>query len=204
MSVTEAADVQKALRPFYLNLVVLNKDETVKKAVEKKTGTGPFGFGVTGMLGGAIAQRLVGDDQVTAEIAKKLVQQIPAKTKDMGITLDVKTRFQKGSYLVLRARVLHVDQQKLILSAKGQEFADKFTVLLETLEFLGVAQAKDKIEEKVYQKVHDALFVKLGEILPVKLAEEGNVKVVITIKSDQEQAEFFYDFLESLEAVNNA
>eukprot|EP00808_Paulinella_micropora_P004412 g48690.t1 len=193
--------IEKALPPFYLNLLVLNKDEAVKRAVEKKTGSGPFGYGVVGKLGSAVANRLMTEDKMTAEIAKKLVDRIPAKTKDMGITLEVQTRFQKGCYLVLRARVVQIDPDVLIPKAKGEEFHAKFKTLLEALTFLGVQDAGARIEEKISQKVHDGLMTKICEILPEKLEQEAHVKVEVTAKDDAEQAGFFYDFLESLEAT---
>lgn len=48
-------------------------------------------------------------------------------------------------------------------------------------------------------KVYDALLVKLAEVLPAKLQEQG-ITTTVVCKSASEQAEFFFDFVQRLQA----
>lgn len=54
-----------------------------------------------------------------------------------GITADIKTIFRLGGFSVLRIKILDAEKIQLLKATRGEAFADKFTQLLECLEFLG-------------------------------------------------------------------
>ena len=182
---------------FYLNVVVLNKDDVVKAKVQEKVGSGYFGL--LGKLATSAATHAVSDDKFAATVASKLVETIPTKTQDLGITLSLTSVFQRGTYVVLKATISNINTPVLLTKTKGEEFAAKFAELQELLTFFQVSDARDGIETKIRGKVHDALLTKLEEQLPAKLQESGNVAVTVQAKRPAEQAQFFYDFLAALE-----
>jgi len=156
-------------------------------------------FGIAGKLAERAATAMVTDEKIAATVAAKLIETIPSKTADMGITLQLTTSFQKGAYVVLKAQVTNVNTPVLLAKAKGDEFATKFAQLLDLLDYFSVSDTKAGIEKKVHGKVQEALLTKLEEVLPAKL-QEANISVSVSAKPDFEQAEFFYSFLASIEA----
>lgn len=187
---------------FYLNVVVLNKDDVVKAKVQEKVGAGYFGL--LGKLATSAATHAVSDDKFAQTVASKLVETIPSKVQDLGITLELTTVFQRGTYVVLRAKIAAIDTPVLLAKTKGDDFATKFAQLLELLDFFQVTDAREGVETKIRGKVHEALLTKLEELLPAKLQESGNIAVSVTAKREVEQAEFFFAFLNSLEKSDKA
>lgn len=55
------------------------------------------------------------------------------------------------------------------------------------------------MEQSIATKVQQGLMEKLVEILPPKMMEAGGLGVEVIAKTDAEQAEFFFDFLEEQE-----
>jgi hypothetical protein len=81
--------------------------------------------------------------------------------------------------------------------AKGEEFAEKFTTLLECLHFLGVEAALHTIDTKILGKVSEGMQAKLGDMLPRKMAEQG-VAVACDVRTPEAQADYFFARLASL------
>jgi hypothetical protein len=63
-------------------------------------------------------------------------------------------------------------------------------------------QTKKKVTLKVQEKVSTALIDKLAETLPKKLQEQG-ILITTVAKSSTEQAEFFFDFVQGIQAGDN-
>ena len=63
------------------------------------------------------------------------------------------------------------------------------------------ASCPGKVEQGIFDKAQQGLMDKLVEILPPKLQEAGGVEVELIAKSDAEQAEFFFEFLEAQQAA---
>jgi len=198
LSEERASDVtveKYKLKPFYLNIVLLNKDEIVTNKAAEKAGKGVFG-----RVAAFTATHMVSDEKVLGKITEKLVDNVTATVEDMGINASIQKVFSEGAYVVIRVHVKEVDKLKLLRKAKGEEFASSFEVLLKSLTALGLeATAGEKIDHKIKDQIQDGLMNKFGEVIPVKLAENG-VAVDVNVLASDDQAEYFYQTLADLKA----
>eukprot|EP00392_Amoebophrya_sp_AT5.2_P014920 g15102.t1 len=72
---------------FYLNFVVLNKDELVESKVEEKVGGGVFGLGITKAIASAAAKKFTDDEKVTDPVLDGLMEKIPQTMQSVGISV---------------------------------------------------------------------------------------------------------------------
>jgi uncharacterized protein YktA (UPF0223 family) len=178
------------LKPFYMNIVLLNKDEIVKNKATEKTGTSVFGRAAA-----YTATRLVSNDMVLGKISEKLMEGVKNAVTDLGIDASVQKSFQEGAYVVIRVHVADVEKLKLLKKAKGLEFSAAFEVLLHSLKQLGLeSTASVQIDRKMKDLIQEGMMRKFGEIIPQKLAENG-VSVDLEVVSSENQAEYFYQTL---------
>jgi hypothetical protein len=103
------------LKPIYMNIVLLNKDEIVKNKATEKTGTSVFGRAAA-----YTATRLVSDSVVLGKICEKLMGAVNVAVNDMGISASIQ---KEGSFLVIKMQIRDVDKIKLLKKAKGLEFS---------------------------------------------------------------------------------
>ncbi len=181
------------LKPFYLNVTLLNKSNVVKSQVNEKVGKGIFGRAMA-----SVASSVVSDATVIQKVASELVSKIQDATAVMGIRCSLQSRFQKGPFVTLKCQVCQIEKLQLILAAKGEEFASDFSTLLETLAALGLADtALPKIDEKIEKLVYLNIMQKFAEKIPVALEEQG-IECQVDVVPEEEQAEFFFDAIETL------
>jgi uncharacterized protein YktA (UPF0223 family) len=181
------------LKPFYMNIVLLNKDEIVKNKATEKTGTSVFGRAAA-----YTATRLVSNDMVLGKISEKLMEGVKNAVTELGIDASVQKSFQEGAYVVIRVHVADVEKLKLLKKAKGLEFSAAFEVLLHSLKQLGLeSTASVQIDRKMKDLIQEGMMRKFGEIIPQKLAENG-VEVDLEVVSSENQAEYFYQTLAAI------
>ena len=103
-SVTSSAEIQETyqLKPFYLNIVLLNKDEIVKNKATEKAGTSVFGRAAA-----YTATKLVSNDVVLGKISEKLMEGVQSAVAEMGIAATLQKSFQDGAYVVIRVQVIN-------------------------------------------------------------------------------------------------
>jgi len=189
----EAVTLPYELKPFYLNIVLLNKDEIVTAKATEKAGKGLFG-----RVAAYGATHLVSDEKVLGKISEKLVENVGSAVSVMGIEASVLKVFAQGAYVVIRVQVQEVDKLKLLHKAKGIEFASSFEVLLNSIEKLGLGStAGEKIDRKIKDHIQEGMMKKFGEIIPEKLAENG-VSVDCHVVTSADQAEYFYQMLSDI------
>jgi len=192
-TVDETSDVVD-LDPFYVNVLLLNKDAIVAEKIADKVGSGIFGRAISSM-----ASMAVSDTSVTQQVASELMEKVGAATAAMGIKCSFEQVFQQGAFVTLKARVLAIEMIELILATKGEEYASKFTRLLASLVDLGLADtALPKIRTKITDMVKVKILEKFQEKIPAALQEKG-VVCRVNVESGAEQAEFFFRALAGLE-----
>ena len=195
----EAVTLPYELKPFYLNIVLLNKDEIVTAKATEKAGKGLFG-----RVAAYGATHLVSDEKVLGKISEKLVENVGSAVSVMGIEASVLKVFAQGAYVVIRVQVQEVDKLKLLHKAKGIEFASSFEVLLNSIEKLGLGStAGEKIDRKIKDHIQEGMMKKFGEIIPEKLAENG-VSVDCHVVPSADQAEYFYQMLSDIKEDTGA
>jgi hypothetical protein len=111
----------------------------------------------------------------------------------MGIHAKIEKKYQKGAFVVIKLQIVEVDKLSLFRTAKGNDFAATFEVLVDSITKLGLADTVlSKIDEKVLFKVNEALKEKISVMIPAKLKENG-VQVDCVVCSSEDQADFFFD-----------
>lgn len=194
--ISDASQEKYKLKPFFLNIVLLNKDEIVTTKAAEKAGKGVFG-----RVAAFTATHLVSDEKVLSKISEKLVENVTTTVADMGIDAAIQKVFSEGAYVVIRVHVKEVDKLKLLKKAKGEDFAASFEVLLNALTALGLENtAGEKIDHKIKDQIQDGLMNRFGEVIPVKLAENG-VAVDVNVLASEDQAEYFYQTLAALKTT---
>lgn len=174
--------------PFYLNVLLLNKEALVSAKVTEKTGTGIFGKAAA-----SLANRIVSDDMVLYNVAEILTEKITVAVEAMGIACNVVKRMQVGCLVCFRVTITAIDQLELVLKVKGPEYAAAFSRLLATLSELGLAEtALPTIDSKIAEKVLDGLKSKFQDLIPLKMKEQGLV-VETRACAAEEQADIFFD-----------
>jgi len=189
-----------------MNVLVVGKsavfDKVVKKDVQdklaKRTGLrGPFAA-----LAGRAAAKMVTEDAIAAKLARKIPKAMPAEMAALGIQAEVEEVYRKGSFVVLRVRIIKCDLNAMITKAEGAEKARNAQRVLGCLR--GVATLfgygeyfDDSVDFKVRRKVVDGMCEMLPK-LSEKMAEVG-LEVDIVAKSEPEEAAFFFEVLKHLE-----
>jgi hypothetical protein len=174
--------------PFYINIILLNKDEVIAA----KVGGGKEKSSFFGKAASYAANKVIKDETVVAKISAGLVSNITEAVADMGIKVLMEVKFAKGPFVVIKAEVVEVDSHRLLLKTKGEEFGNSFKTLKQSMVNMGLQDKLPGIEEKVKEQVNEGFITKFNDILPTKLAEQG-VLVEATVLHSQDQAEFFFD-----------
>lgn len=188
-------------KPFYLNIILKNKEEVVANAVADKTGF--VKGGLFGNLAGFAANQLITDEKVIADLSTSLIDGVRSTVYEMGITATFKKRYQYHSYVVIRVSIAEIDRLTLVLASKGEDFAHHFSMLLAAAKNIGIGDAvSNQVDNKIYTSVNEGMKVKIGESIPKKLAEKG-IHVDCVSCFAEEQAEFFFDTLEQLGIVKD-
>jgi hypothetical protein len=175
-------------KSFYLNLLLLNKEELIASKVIEKTGKGFFGKAVA-----YTANKLISDDKIITNMADKIITSITKTINELGIEAEFSIKFQQGAFIVIHIEVVEVDTLTLILSAKGTDFATHFTTLLHTVEQLGMSDIiSTKVNEKINVSIINGMMNKFSELIPIKMLEQGiNVECITSLKENE--SEIFFD-----------
>lgn len=188
---------------FYLNIMVLQKTEELDNLVKEKVGAkmpNPFGHGLLGKAAGKVVTKILTEDKLAAKFATKIPETIPLKMQEMGITAESNLVFQKGSFVVVRMEVEHVDVTKLLNVKAGASKAKKVGGWLAC--GLGIAglccsHADEQLDRKLVEKIHTTLIKKLPESLPEKMATKG-IKVDVVGKDFPDEAGYLKSILPGL------
>lgn len=187
--------VHKQCAPFFLNVLLMNKDEVVSRQVQEKAGSGLFGRAAA-----FAANKVITDEKIVTNLANTLMETIQHSIEDMGIHIDVQKRFQQGPLVVIQFQVLDIQLMKVIRSAKGGDFADHFQALLDASQHLGLGETiMSKIYEKVYDSLNDGMISKFAQMLPDKMKEKG-VLVEVHACTAADQGAIFFDLVGRLSA----
>ncbi len=172
-------------KPFYVNVILRNKEEVVANAVAERTGISPYG--IMGHLAGFAANQLVTDDSVIEDLSDQLIEGVHKAVSEIGIKATFRKRYQYGSYVVIRVQVTEVDKLALILASKGADFAHYFSTLLVAAAQMGIdGTVNAQIDDKVRLGIDEGMKKKIGELIPLTLEEKGiDVDCVCCFSEDQ-------------------
>jgi len=174
---------------FYLNVLLLNKDELVSNKVTEKAGSGLFGKAVS-----AVATRVVTDELVLSKLGDVLTEKVQSAVEAMGIQVSLERCYAQGPVVCFKVTVKSIDQLELVLAAKGADYAASFSRLLVTLTELGLTEVLPKVDEKIATKVTEGMMKRMEEMIPEKTAEQG-LEVQVKACLAGEQAEVFFSWI---------
>jgi hypothetical protein len=181
--------------PFFINILLLNKDEVVAKNVQEKTGTGFFG-----KVASYAANKMVTDEKLLTNLSDTLMTTIRGSVEEMGIQMSVERKFQQGALVVMQFQVLDVDAIKVIRAGKGDDFANNFQTLVDAAKNLGLGDTiMEKIMEKIYGSMNESMIKKFSEMLPNKMKEKG-VLVDCHACTMEEEALVFFELFGRIDA----
>eukprot|EP00413_Alexandrium_margalefii_P001917 CAMPEP_0204519374 /NCGR_PEP_ID=MMETSP0661-20131031/4698_1 /ASSEMBLY_ACC=CAM_ASM_000606 /TAXON_ID=109239 /ORGANISM="Alexandrium margalefi, Strain AMGDE01CS-322" /LENGTH=191 /DNA_ID=CAMNT_0051524873 /DNA_START=54 /DNA_END=629 /DNA_ORIENTATION=+ len=156
---------------LYLNILVLKTSETQVQGADKEEAN-PLGFRALQNVAAAVAAKMVTEDRVAAQLAKRIPKALPEKMRELGIEADAEQVFLKGSLVVVKLAVKHVDDKKLLQPKVG---------LLSSC----MCCSDEMMRGAVAARLKEAL----PKRLPEKLEENGmNVEVVA--RGEKEQQEY--------------
>jgi hypothetical protein len=193
LTITESFKNTHKCEPIYLNVLLLNKDELVTNKIAEKTGTGFFGRAAA-----RTANHFITDEKIASNIGENLVDGVSKALGDMGITADFHVKFKQGAYVVLRIQIDEMDIMKLVVTAKGPQFANSFQDLLNAANNLGMGESVGlKVKEKIYGSIGEGMVKKFNELIPKKMEEKGVIEDCQACLSS-EQAEIFFAILDKV------
>ena len=200
----EAAHEAPPASTFYVNLIVLNKDEVIEQQVnEKISGKGMMG-GLARKAATAVAKRAVRDEKVGAKVGSELVARVPGIIAEFGINVKLTQRYVGGPLVVLRCEINDADGRAILAKVKGEEAAQHFANMTDAFAALGVEAGTQQVKTVLHAKVKEALMEKLVDLLPAKLQEIAGVKVDVICNDEATEADWFFTFLEGMEAPATA
>ncbi len=183
-------------KPFFLNIVLLNKEEVVNSKVAEKTGFRSGGF--LEKAANFAANKLVKDEKVLSTLSEQLILNVQKAVSELNISATIESKFQQGSFVVIRVQVHDFDTMSLVLASKGADFASSFSTLLVAVEQLGMEDTVlSTVDTKIVSQINEGMMRKFNEMIPLKLGEKG-LNVDCTTCSPEEQADFFYETLAKL------
>lgn len=122
---------QEMLQTFFINLIILNREEVLRSSVEKEVGRPCMGV-VQGIAQQA-ALSYVDDEHLAAIVAAELIKNVPATLEKMGIFANVTQKFNSKGYLVLRVDLTEIDIVPLL---KSRDLPSLAEVVESTREWL--------------------------------------------------------------------
>ncbi len=147
---------------------------------------------------GRLISKSVSDETVVNKMCDVLISSITAQVSSMGIQLQISKKFQQDNYLVIEVKINEIEISKLLLATKGLEFTENFTILLDTLTKLNVAEENlPRITHKIEMNIFHSLMSKFNDQIPKKMEEKG-ILTQVNCVSREDQAQFFFDVLDHL------
>ena len=191
---------------FYLNVIIQNKSQVVKKRVSEKVPHGLFGIGRK--IAANVADAVVDDEKFAKKIGNSLTKQIPNKLKEKfgsGITVKTENVFLKDNLVVISVEIAKANIVQIIdMQPNGGK--DKSSKLRKMFNLLGKVSknletiAESEINKKIAEKIGAKMKSLMAEEIKEKLLREGGVDVLIKARHSSHQAEFFFSLIHKMEA----
>lgn len=196
---------------FFLNMIVHSKtpefEESVKEQMKAKAPS-VFGQGVLPGLAARAVVKLITTDKLAETLAKRMSMVLPLNMRGMGIEAEAEEVYRKGSFVIVRVCIKHVDF-KVIAEAKGAVRAAKniekgmnciscFSGLSRICGGTG-AEFEAKVNETICKKVMEKMTKTLPIELPKKMGEKG-LQIAVAAKNEFEEASYFFGVFRQLQA----
>lgn len=165
------------VRPFHLNITVLNKEEVLKLKV--------------GSWFGGVAGKAVSDEQFAKVVAMKLVQKLPEKAYEKaGIQFQLQHLKSEShsNVFVMLVQLTGVNMEELGAKALGLDrrsavkFKQTFDRLMPALMRMEMSDKAQEVEKSIFEKVRWKAMTKMNDTLAAELAKEPNcLKITLDV-----------------------
>ena len=190
---------------FYLNIIIQNKSQVIKKKASERVPYGVFGFGKK--IVANVADAVIKDDDFAEKIGDSLKDQIPVKLKEKfgdGIKVSTDRVFVKDNLVVVSVQIAKANIVKLLgMQVDGGK--RKGSTIQKIFDLLGKVSKKlesiteSELNKKIADKIGAKLKMLLADEIKLKLRDESGVDVLIEAKHSSHQAEFFYSLVNKIE-----
>ncbi|CAD7940920.1 unnamed protein product [Amoebophrya sp. A120] len=186
--------IDKPIR-FYLNLVVMNKKDLVKKEVGKKMEDAWYGGSLTTKLAGSAAARLVKDEMVVHGVLGEFLNKLPELFVVAGVEAEIERKLVEGLLGVVRITVLDVEPLTMTW-AEAPEKAPHLEKMIDALKALNQTKELTALWEQMMHRAKDGLMLKMETVLPDQAKETENLDLVAICHHEENEAEFLCEFFE--------
>jgi len=173
---------------FFLNVVVLNKDEVIQGQMSQKV-SNKF----VGNIAGRLASRVTSEDKFSKKMATNMTEKIREMLDQQGITAEAKVTFRHHNFFVVRLTISSVDVLALIATKTGTEKSSKMEALLERVPCLGT-----EVESIMALKVANKLMSELPQRMGEQMREKAGLKVEVDAMDPKDEADFLFGMLDEL------
>ena len=190
---------------FYLNIIIQNKSQVIRKKASERVPFGVFGLGKT--IVANVADAVVKDNDFAKKIGDSLKDQIPVKLKEKfgdGIKVSTDRVFVKDNLVVVSVQIAKANIVKL-LGMQPDGGKRKSSTVQRIFDLLGKVSKKlesiteSELNKKIADKIGAKLKMLLADEIKLKLRNESGVDVLIEAKHSSHQAEFFYSLMNKIE-----
>mmetsp|Transcript_142869 Transcript_142869/g.249188 ORF Transcript_142869/g.249188 Transcript_142869/m.249188 type:complete len:212 (-) Transcript_142869:622-1257(-) len=179
--------------PFYLNIIIENKEEVLHKQVD--SALGGLDTGLFKGLGGNIANKLVSDDDFADGIADILAVYLPEMLVESGITLRLEKRYAIGSLVVLLVIVDDADVKKMAKLAEAEGHSWSANCMDGCADLARKIGCNRALSASAASIVESSLQTRIQQILATGYFQERGVKAKTQILQEKDQASFFFNAL---------
>ena len=190
---------------FYLNIIIQNKSQVIRKKASERVPFGVFGLGKT--IVANVADAVVKDNDFAKKIGDSLKDQIPVKLKEKfgdGIKVSTDRVFVKDNLVVVSVQIAKANIIKL-LGMQPDGGKRKSSTVQRIFDLLGKVSKKleriteSELNRKIADKIGAKMKMLLADEIKLKLRNESGVDVLIEAKHSSHQAEFFYSLMNKIE-----
>eukprot|EP00164_Ancoracysta_twista_P005977 GFYU01008235.1.p1 GENE.GFYU01008235.1~~GFYU01008235.1.p1 ORF type:complete len:267 (+),score=97.75 GFYU01008235.1:145-945(+) len=190
---------------LFMNVILIDKDAAVKAlTAEKMSEKNAVNGGVMPILTKIPkdnATRMVTDNKVATRVATELSESMVTSLREGGVSAQVDSKYQCGSYIVVRVEITALDTD-LLMKTKGMETdPDKAKKGQKAQSVVGKLSFKDKLTRRLEGKVLDQIEDKMTEVLvnrvETKMSEKG-LLLDVKVHEPAPQSEYFFFTLTKL------
>ena len=190
---------------FYLNIIIQNKSQVIKRKASERVPYGVFGLGKA--IAANVADAVVKDDDFAQKIGDSIKDQIPVKLRQKfgdGVKVISDRVFVKDNLVVVSVQIAKANIIKL-LGMQPDGGKRKGSTMRKIFDLLGKVSKKlesiteSELNRKIADKIGAKMKLLLADEIKLKLRNEGGIDVLIEAKHSSHQAEFFYSLINKIE-----
>lgn len=186
---------------FYLNFMILNKEEVLEKKITEKVGKASR----LGKFASKIANKGLSEEKFCRNMMTKMQEDIPMKIASKGITAIATGVFSKRNYFVLKITIVAIDLPKML----GDKSKDKEAGLAKSQKVRDILAKlpvfiRTELEYLMNLVIAGGMVKNMPTQMVLDIKEKAGMEVEIVGKDPTQQADFFYELMETISPAQPA